>query len=100
MAVMRGVEDGFSLVRAAKNGYLTVSDNRGRVVAEARSDAAPFATLIASIPAAHSATLYLLLGDWFAWLACALLGFAVVQLWHVSMASEAQTRRSETQAAV
>jgi apolipoprotein N-acyltransferase len=101
MAVMRGVEDGFSLVRAAKNGYLTVSDNRGRVVAETRSDAAPFATLIASIPAAHSATFYLLLGDWFAWLACALLGFAVVQLWRVSMASEAQTtRRSETRAAV
>ncbi len=100
MAVMRGVEDGFSLVRAAKNGYLTVSDNRGRVVAETRSDAAPFATLMASIPAAHSATLYLLLGDWFAWLACALLVFAVVQLWRVSMASEAQTRRSETQAAV
>ncbi len=73
IAVMRGVEDGFSLVRAAKDGYLTVSDNRGRVVAEARSDAAPFATLLASVPAAHSATLYLLLGDWFAWLACALL---------------------------
>jgi apolipoprotein N-acyltransferase len=29
MAIMRGVEDGFSLVRAAKNGFLTVSDDRG-----------------------------------------------------------------------
>jgi apolipoprotein N-acyltransferase len=101
MAVMRGVEDGFSLVRAAKNGYLTVSDNRGRVAAETRSDAAPFATLMASIPAAHSATLYLLLGDWFAWLACALLACAIIQLWRGGMASEAQTtRKSETRAAV
>jgi apolipoprotein N-acyltransferase len=105
MAVMRGVEDGFSLVRAAKNGYLTVSDNRGRVLAESRSDAAPFATLIATVPAAHSATLYLLLGDWFAWLACALLVFAVVQLLRVSIGSGSRSGRrhgeaSEARAAV
>lgn len=93
MAVMRGVEDGFSLVRAAKNGYLTVSDNRGRVVGEARSDAAPFATLIASVPAAHSRTLYLLLGDWFAWVACALLVFALMQLRRVGIGSESRWKR-------
>ncbi len=93
MAVMRGVEDGFSLVRAAKNGYLTVSDNRGRVVGEARSDAAPFATLIASVPAAHSRTLYLLLGDWFAWVACALLLFSLVQLGRVGIGSESRWKR-------
>jgi apolipoprotein N-acyltransferase len=93
MAVMRGVEDGFSLVRAAKNGYLTVSDNRGRVVGEARSDAAPFATLIASVPAAHSGTLYLLLGDWFAWVACALLVVALIQLGRVGIGSESRWKR-------
>ena len=76
----RGVEDGFSLVRAAKNGYLTVSDDRGRVVAEMRSNAAPFATLLATVPAVHSVTLYQLLGDWFAWLACALVAFAIFRL--------------------
>jgi apolipoprotein N-acyltransferase len=85
IAVMRGVEDGFSMVRAAKNGFLTVSDSRGRVLAEVRSDAAPFATLVASVPTAHSATLYLLLGDWFAWLACVLLVFSIVQLCRVAM---------------
>jgi apolipoprotein N-acyltransferase len=89
IAVMRGVEDGFSLVRAAKDGYLTVSDDRGRVVAEARSDAAPFATLLASVPAAHSETVYLLLGDWFAWLACALLAFAILRLCLVAMRATA-----------
>jgi len=99
IAVMRGVEDGFSLVRAAKDGYLTVSDNRGRVVAEARSDAAPFATLLANVPAAHSATLYLLLGDWFAWLACALLVLAIVQLCRVAMSARAP-RQSAGRAAV
>jgi len=80
MAVMRGVEDGFSIARAAKQGYLTVSDDRGRILAETQSDSAPFATLIADVPAGHDPTLYLLLGDWFAWLALATFVFTLVQL--------------------
>jgi len=71
MAVMRAVENGFGLVRAAKNGYLTLADNRGRVLAETRSDARmPFTTLLGSVTARHSSTLYVLLGDWCAWMAC------------------------------
>jgi apolipoprotein N-acyltransferase len=66
MAVMRGVENGFAIVRAAKQGYLTVSDDRGRILAEARSDAAPFSTLITDVPAAHDVTFYRQYGDWFA----------------------------------
>jgi apolipoprotein N-acyltransferase len=73
MAVMRGVEDGFAIVRAAKQGYLTVSDDRGRILAEARSDAAPFTTLITDLPVEHDTTLYRRLGDWFAWLMIAAL---------------------------
>jgi len=74
------VESGFSIVRAAKQGYLTVSDDRGRILAETRSDSAPFATLIAEVPVAHDATLYLILGDWFAWLSVAMLIYALTQL--------------------
>ena len=81
IAVMRGVEDGFSIVRAAKNGYLTVSDDRGRILAESgRSDLAPFVTLMADVPIVHDNTIYLLMGDWFAWFALAMLGFAIIQL--------------------
>lgn len=79
-AIMRGVESGFSIVRAAKGGYLTVSDNRGRVLAEAASDSAPFTTLIAEVPAIHDQTLYLVLGDWFAWLSIAILLITLAQL--------------------
>jgi apolipoprotein N-acyltransferase len=32
IAVMRGVEDGFSVSRAAKDGFLTVSNNRGKIL--------------------------------------------------------------------
>ncbi|GLQ99425.1 nitrilase-related carbon-nitrogen hydrolase [Dyella mobilis] len=79
IALMRGVENGFNLVRAAKNGSLYVSDNRGRILAEVRTNTAPFATLIADVPTAHAATLYQQLGDWFAWVALALLLWAIAQ---------------------
>ena len=81
IALMRGVESGFSIARAAKNGYLTLSDDRGRILAETRSDSAPFATQIANVPAAHDTTLYLLLGDWFAWLSLAASAVILIQLY-------------------
>jgi apolipoprotein N-acyltransferase len=83
IAIMRGVESGFSIAHAAKNGYLTVSDNRGRILAQTRSDSAPFATLIAQAPVAHDRTLYLLWGDWFAWLSLAMLALALIQLFRL-----------------
>ena len=83
IAVMRGVESGFSIAHAAKNGYLTVSDNRGRILAEARSDSSAFATLVAEAPVVHETTLYLLLGDWFAWFALATLAFTIARLYQL-----------------
>ncbi len=73
MAIMRGVEDGFTIARVAKNGILTISDDRGRILAEENSTAAPFATLLARAPVRHDATLYTRWGDWFAWVNVAVL---------------------------
>jgi apolipoprotein N-acyltransferase len=81
IAVMRGVEDGFSVSRAAKDGFLTVSDNRGKILEETRSDSAPFAMMIATVPAGHSWTVFQVMGDWFAWIAMALLILTIVRLW-------------------
>jgi len=67
MAIMRGVESGFSIARIAKQGQLTVSDDRGRVLAEESSAAAPFSTLMVVAPVRHDDTLYLRFGDYFAW---------------------------------
>lgn len=80
IAVMRGVEDGFSVVRSAKGGYLTVSDSRGRILAEQRSDAAPFSTLVTDVPVEHHGTIYLLLGDWFPWVAIGLVVWTLLRL--------------------
>ena len=82
MAMMRGVEYGYSIVRSAKVGLLTVSDDRGRVLAEAGPNAdVPFTTLLATAPVRHDRTLYQSLGDWFAWLNVALLCVILSQTW-------------------
>jgi apolipoprotein N-acyltransferase len=81
IALMRGVESGFSIARAAKRGYLTVSDNRGRVIAESRSDSASFVTLLADVPEVHAKTFYIFAGDWFAWAALATLTATLIQGW-------------------
>lgn len=68
MSLMRGVEDGFTMVRDAKVGLMTASDDRGRILAEqsTRSDGA-LTTMLATVPVRHDATLYQRWGDWFAW---------------------------------
>ena len=68
MAILRGVESGFSIARAPKQGVLTVTDDRGRVLAERDTASAPFATLVASVPVRNDRTFYDRAGDWFAWL--------------------------------
>ena len=73
MAVMRGVESGFSIARAARHGLLTITDNRGRVLAERPTSKAGFTVVAADVPVAHDRTLFDRFGDWFAWLAVALL---------------------------
>jgi len=80
MAIMRGVESGFGVVRSAKGGSLYVSDNRGRILAEIKSDATPFTALATSVPETHDQTLFLELGDWFAWVAVAILIICLAQL--------------------
>jgi apolipoprotein N-acyltransferase len=67
MAIMRGVESGFAIARAARSGRLTLSDDRGRVVAEASSEEHD-AELVGNLPLRDTHTLYARWGDWFAWL--------------------------------
>lgn len=68
MSALRGVESGFAMVRAARDGLLTVTDAYGRVVAAERSAPLPGAMLLAEVPAARVTTLYARAGDWFGWL--------------------------------
>jgi apolipoprotein N-acyltransferase len=65
MAVLRGVEEGFSIARSAQQGNLTFSDSYGRILGETSSSHAPEALLVATIPTGSGATIYQRLGDWF-----------------------------------
>jgi apolipoprotein N-acyltransferase len=68
MAVLRGVENGFALARAGRNGLLTLSDNRGRILAEKATVPGEFVSLSGRLSVAREQTFYTRTGDWFAWL--------------------------------
>jgi apolipoprotein N-acyltransferase len=74
MAVMRGVENGFAVVRSAFNGVQTVSDAQGRVLARASTVQPGMVRLSAQVPLGPGPTLYTRIGDVFAW-ACVLTAF-------------------------
>lgn len=79
MAIIRGVEDGFALARSAAQGVVTISDAEGRVVASAPViRGAGFATAVADVARGPGATIYVRIGDVFAWACMAL--FAVLTL--------------------
>lgn len=79
MALMRAVEDGFTLVRSAKQGYLTASDDRGRILAETLTlPETGFTTMLATVPVRHDPTLYQQWGNWFAWFTLALFSALLV----------------------
>ena len=82
MAVLRGVEGGFAIARAARHGNLTLSDDRGRIVAET-GEASGSAQLVADLPLHQSRTLYARWGDWFVWIDLALLAM-IGAAWLVS----------------
>jgi apolipoprotein N-acyltransferase len=73
MAVMRGVEDGFALVRAANDGLVTASDAEGRLIASKRDTPTGLTMIIVDLPLGPGTTLYARIGDVFGWLCAALV---------------------------
>ncbi|PYL22193.1 MAG: hypothetical protein DMF37_12575, partial [Verrucomicrobia bacterium] len=71
MAVLRAVENGFALARSGRNGLLTLSDNRGRIVAEAATVPGRFVSITEKVNIGPEKTFYTRAGDWFAWVCVA-----------------------------
>ena len=65
MAILRSVEGGFSLARNARQGRLTLSDWRGKVLYEANSESGNTTTLIGKLSVGPHPTTYARAGDWF-----------------------------------
>lgn len=81
VAVMRSVENGVPMARAARDGLLTLNDRYGKIVARART-VGGFTTLLGDLPldGRGGGTIYDRIGDLFAWfciaLSAALLGLS------------------------
>jgi apolipoprotein N-acyltransferase len=80
IAIMRGVEGGYAIAHAAKNGFLTVTDDRGRILGEVRTNSGPFASLLVDVPLRHDQTVFDRYGTWFPWAAGLLLLAALARL--------------------
>jgi len=67
--VFRGVENGYTIVRASREGLLTASDPYGRILAEAPSSDLPGRSLLATVTVATPLpTLYTRIGNVLGWL--------------------------------
>jgi len=80
IAIMRGVEGGYAIAHAAKDGFLTVTDDRGRILGEVRTDSGAFASLLVDVPLHHDQTFFDRFGAWFPWIAGLLLICAAIRL--------------------
>jgi len=71
MAIMRGVENGFSMMRPAHHGLVIASDAQGRVIAMKEDAPTGLTMVVTDLPLGPGPTLYTRIGDLFAWLCLA-----------------------------
>ena len=91
MAVLRAVENGFALARSARNGLLTLSDNRGRILAESETAPDRFVSITGKVKVSREQTFYARTGDWFAWLCVAV--FVSLLAFQLLTPSQAEEKR-------
>ncbi|MEV4399178.1 nitrilase-related carbon-nitrogen hydrolase [Nonomuraea sp. NPDC049607] len=88
-AVVRAVENGYSLIRQASNGLAAVFDPQGRTLTSADYFTTKQQTMSAHVPVASDPTIYARIGDVFAWLclaAMAALGAAALRTRRLTVA--------------
>lgn len=82
MAVLRGVENGFAVIRAANHGLLTASDANGRLIAQKVAGQDQPNWLLADLPLGPGPTLYTRIGNVFPWATLGLtLLLCIVGMW-------------------
>jgi len=68
MSVMRGVENGFAIVRPAHDGLVFASDAQGRLVAMKKDAPTGLTMIIGDLPLGSGRTLYTRIGNTFPWI--------------------------------
>jgi apolipoprotein N-acyltransferase len=92
MAVVRGVEFGFSLARAARGGVVSANDSRGREIAARAPIRGQDTMATANLALGTGKTLYSVTDDWFGHL-CQLFTVLLLLRLGVTLLVAAQTRR-------
>lgn len=67
MSVMRGVEDGFAMVRPAHDGLVFATDAQGRLIALKKDAPQGLTMIVADLPLGAGPTLYTRIGNAFPW---------------------------------
>lgn len=76
MSVMRGVENGFAVVRPAHDGLVFASDAQGRLAAVKKDAPTGLTMVVADLPLGPGPTLYTRIGNVFPWI-CVIFSLAV-----------------------
>jgi apolipoprotein N-acyltransferase len=92
MSVMRGVENGFAIVRPAHDGLVFASDAQGRLVALKKDAPTGLTMIVADLPLGPGPTLYTRIGDVFPWI-CVIFSLAAGA--GAALKRSAQRRTSE-----
>jgi apolipoprotein N-acyltransferase len=71
MAIMRAIENGFSLVHPAGPVLSVATDNHGRIISSLDYYSGNEQIMYTEVPSRHSFTIYSRVGDAFAWLCIA-----------------------------
>jgi len=82
MTKLRGVENGYTVVRSSRDGLMSVSDPYGRMLAQAESSAYPGTSLFAKVNVGpRVGTIYTRIGDVLGWLCVAGMLAMIVGAW-------------------
>lgn len=73
IALFRGIEQGFSIIRSANEGISIISDPFGRIIKKEEAFQIEKSILIGDVPSKRQITLYSRWGDWFVYLILFLL---------------------------
>ncbi|HZC44860.1 MAG TPA: nitrilase-related carbon-nitrogen hydrolase [Candidatus Acidoferrum sp.] len=92
MAVVRGVEFGFSLARSARAGVVSANDPRGREIVARAPVHGEASIATASLALGAGRTIYFRTGDWFGRL-CQIFTILLMLRLGVTLLAAAQTRR-------
>ena len=92
MAVVRGVECGFSLARAASAGLVSATDSRGREIAAQEPVNGQDTVIVADLPLGTGPTFYSRTDDWFPRL-CVVFTILLMMRMSVTLYYAAQERR-------